>query len=336
MNRKIFGFALGAMLLALSVTADAQQLKKVPRIGFLTLVPSPSAREVFQQGLRDLGYVEGQNIVIEYRHATGRAERLPELAAELVRFNVDVIVVAASQSTLAAKKATQTIPVIFTGVGDPVAQGLVASLARPGGNITGLASLSPEVGGKRLELLKEVVPAASRVAILWNPTNSSNSLQIKEISSAAKALSLKILSLEAPKPDDLEPAFVAMVRERADALSVFADPFLGIQRARLAQLAAKNRLPAMYGNSEYVEAGGLMSYAPSFSDMHRRAATFVDKILKGAKPADLPVEQPMKFEFVINLKAAKRIRLTIPPSVLARADRGIKESAGIKPAWSSG
>jgi putative ABC transport system substrate-binding protein len=324
MNKRILGLVLGAMLFALCVYAQAQQPKKVPRIGFLTLVASPSAREVFQQGLRDLGYVEGQNIVIEYRHAAGRAERLPELAAELVRLNVDVIVVAASQSTLAAKKATQTIPVIFTGVGDPVAQGLVASLARPGGNITGLASLSPEVGGKRLELLKEVVPIASRVAILWNPTNSSNSLQIKEISPAAKALSLRIQSLEASKPDDLEPAFVAMVRERADALSVFADPFLSTHRARLAQLAAKNRLPAMYGNSEYVEAGGLMSYAPSFSDMHRRAATFVDKILKGAKPADLPVEQPMKFEFVINLKTAKQIGLTIPPNVLARADKIIR------------
>jgi putative tryptophan/tyrosine transport system substrate-binding protein len=315
---------IAVVLLALGVIAEAQQAKKVPRIGFLALVASSLAREVFQQGLRDLGYVEGQNIVIEYRHAAGRAERLPELAAELVRLNVDVIVVVASQSALAAKKATQTIPVIFTGVGDPVAQELVASLARPGGNITGLASLSPEVGGKRLELLKEVVPAASRVAILWNPTNSSNSLQIKEISSAAKALSLRILSLEASKADDFEPAFVAMVRERADALSVFADPFLSTHRARLAQLAAKNRLPAMYGNSEYVEAGGLMSYAPSFSDMSRRAATYVDKILKGAKPADLPVEQPMKFELVINLKTAKQIGLTIPPNVLARADRVIK------------
>jgi putative ABC transport system substrate-binding protein len=264
MKNKIALFALCAVLFALCVYAQAQQPKKVPRIGFLSLVASPSAREVFQRGLRDLGYVEGQNIVIEYRHATGRAERLPELAAELVRLNVDVIVVAASQSTLAAKKATQTIPVIFTGVGDPVAQGLVASLARPGGNITGLASLSPEVGGKRLELLKEVVPAASRVAILWNPTNSSNSLQIKDISSAAKALSLKILSLEASKPDDLEPAFVAMVRERTDALSVFADPFLSIQRARLAQLAAKNGLPAMYGNSAYVEAGDLCPTLQAF------------------------------------------------------------------------
>jgi ABC-type uncharacterized transport system substrate-binding protein len=321
MNKRLLVCLVATLILAAIHTVEALEPKKVPRIGFLALVASSSAREVFLQGLRDLGYVEGQNIVIEYRQAAGRADRLPELASELVRLNVDVIVVVASQSALAAKKATRTIPVIFTGVGDPVAQELVASLARPGGNITGLASLSPEVGGKRLELLKEVVPAASRVAILWNPTNSSNALQIKEISPAAKALSLRILSLEASKPDDFEPAFVVMIRERADALSVFADPFLSTHRVRLAQLAAKNRLPAMYGHSEYVEAGGLMSYAPSFSDMSRRAATFVDKILKGAKPADLPVEQPTKFEFIINLKTAKQIGLTIPPNVLVRADK---------------
>jgi ABC-type uncharacterized transport system substrate-binding protein len=321
MNKRLLVCLVATLILAAIHTVEALEPKKVPRIGFLALVASSSAREVFLQGLRDLGYVEGQNIVIEYRQAAGRADRLPELASELVRLNVDVIVVVASQSALAAKKATRTIPVIFTGVGDPVAQELVASLARPGGNITGLASLSPEVGGKRLELLKEVVPAASRVAILWNPTNSSNALQIKEISPAAKALSLRILSLEASKPDDFEPAFVAMIRERADALSVFADPFLSTHRVRLAQLAAKNRLPAMYGHSDYVEAGGLMSYAPSFSDMSRRAATFVDKILKGAKPADLPVEQPTKFEFIINLKTAKQIGLTIPPNVLVRADK---------------
>jgi ABC-type uncharacterized transport system substrate-binding protein len=259
--------------------------------------------------------------VIEYRHAADRAERLPELAAELVSLNVDVIVAAASQSALAAKKATQTIPVIFTGVGDPVAQGLVASLARPGGNITGLASLSPEVGGKRLELLKEVALTASRVAV---PTNSSNSLQLNEVRAAAQTLNLRVQSLEVSKPDDIERAFTAIARERANALLVFADPFLTTQRVRFVDLAAKSRLPAMYGQSEVVEDGGLMSYAPSFREMGRRAAVYVDKILKGTKPQDLPVEQPTKFEFIINLKAAKQIGLTIPPNVLARADRVIR------------
>jgi putative tryptophan/tyrosine transport system substrate-binding protein len=325
MNRKkLLPFAVGVLLSALSLPAEALQPKKVARIGLLTLVVSSSAHEVFKQGLRDLGYIEGQNIVIEYRHAADRAERLPELAAELVRLKVDVIVAAGSQAALAAKNATQTIPVIFTGVGDPVAQGLVASLARPGGNITGLASLSPEVGGKRLELLKEVVPAASRVAVLWNPTNSSNSLQLKEVRAAAQTLALRVQSLEVSKSEDIERAFAAIARERAHALLVFADPFLTTQRTQFADLAVKNRLPAMYGQSDSVEAGGLMSYAPSFREMHRRAATYCDKILKGTKPTDLPVEQPTKFEFVINLKTAKQIGLTIPPNVLARADRVIK------------
>jgi putative ABC transport system substrate-binding protein len=316
--------ALCALLLALSFPAHAQQTKKVPRIGYLTLTVSSPGREAFLQGLRDLGYIEGQNIIIEYRHAAGRAERLPELAAELVRLNVDVIVAGASQSARAAKQATKTIPIVFHGVGDPVTQGIVASLARPGGNITGLASLSPEVGGKRLELLKEVVPTASRVVVLWNPTNSSNSLQVKEIRTAAQTLALRVQSLEVSKPDDIERAFTAIPREGADALLVFADPFLTSQSSRIFDLATKNRLPAMYGQSDPVEVGGLMSYAPSFREFGRRAAYYVDKILKGTKPADLPVEQPTKFEFVINLKAAKQIGLTIPPNVLARADRVIK------------
>jgi ABC-type uncharacterized transport system substrate-binding protein len=315
---------VAVMLLAVAVKAEAQQPKKVPRIGYLTLTSSPRGPEAFLQGLRELGYIEGQNIVIEYRNAAGRAERLSDLAAELVRLNVDVIVAGASQSALAAKQATRTIAVVFHGVGDPVAQGLVASLARPGGNITGLASLSPEVGGKRLELLKEAVPTASRVAVVWNPTNSSNSLQVKEIRTAAQTLALRIQSLEVSKSDDIERAFTAVPREGADALLVFADPFLSSQRSRIFDLATKNRLPAMYGQSDPVEAGGLMSYAPSFREFGRRAAYYVDKILKGAKPADLPVEQPTKFELVINLKAAKQIGLTIPPNVLARADKVIK------------
>ncbi|HEV8724351.1 MAG TPA: ABC transporter substrate-binding protein [Candidatus Binatia bacterium] len=323
-NTKITCLAVGILVLALCLPAEAQQGKKIPRVGFLTLIDSPSAREVFRQGLRDLGYIEGQNIVIEYRHAADRAERLPELAAELVRLKVDVIVAGASQSALAAKNATQTIPVIFTGVGDPVAQGLVASLARPGANITGLASLSPEVGGKRLELLKEVSPTTTHVAVLWNPTNSSNSLQLKEVRTAAQTLALRVQSLEVSKPDDIEQAFTVIARERADVLLIFADPFLTSQRVRFADRAAKHRLPAMYGQSDSVEAGGLMSYAPSFREMGRRAAYYVDKILKGNKPADLPVEQPTKFELVINLKTAKQIGLTIPPNVLARADKVIK------------
>jgi ABC-type uncharacterized transport system substrate-binding protein len=313
-----------ALLLACIHLAEAQQAKKVPRIGYLTLTASPRGPEAFLQGLRELGYIEGQNIVIEPRHAADRAERLPDLAAELVRLNVDVIVAGASQSALAAKQATKTIPVVFHGVGDPVGQGLVASLARPGGNITGLASLSPEVGGKRLELLKEAVPTASRVAVVWNPTNSSNSLQVKEIRTAAQTLALRVQSLEVSKPDDIERAFSAIARQGADALLVFADPFLGSQRVRVVDLAAKNRLPVMYGQSEPVEAGGLMSYGPSFREFSRRAAYYVDKILKGTKPADLPVEQPTKFELVINLKAAKQIGLTIPPNVLARADKVIR------------
>ena len=322
MIRKIVVFLLPTVLLLTVSLVEAQQTKKVPRIGYLTL--TVSSREAFLQGLRDLGYIEGQNIVIEYRHAAGRAEGLPDLAAELVRLNVDVIVAGASQSVRAARQATKTIPIVFHGVGDPVAQGIVASLARPGGNITGLASLSPEVGGKRLELLKEVVPTASRVVVLWNPTNSSNSLQVKEIRTAAQTLALRVQSLEVSKPDDIERAFTAIPREGADALLVFADPFLTSQRSRIFDLATKNRLPAMYGQSDPVEAGGLMSYAPSFREFARRAAYYVDKILKGTKPADLPVEQPTKFELVINLKAAKQIGLTIPPNVLARADKVIR------------
>jgi putative ABC transport system substrate-binding protein len=324
MSRKIIICLLTGSLMCIAPFAEAQQPKKVPRIGYLSLTTSPRGPDAFLQGLRDLGYIEGQNIVIEYRDAAGRAERLPDLAAELVRLKVDVIVAGASQSTRAAKQATKTIAVVFHGVGDPVAQGIVDSLARPGGNITGVASLSPEVGGKRLELLKEVVPTASRVVVLWNPTNSSNSLQLKEIRTAAQTLAFRVQSLEVSKPDDIDRAFTSISREGADALLVFADPFLSSQSNRIFDLATKNRLPAMYGQSDPVEAGGLMSYAPSFREFGWRAAYYVDKILKGTKPADLPVEQPTKFEFVVNLKAAKQIGLTIPPNVLARADKVIK------------
>jgi putative tryptophan/tyrosine transport system substrate-binding protein len=304
--------------------AEAQQPTKVPRIGFLSLGPSGPSSDAFRRVLSELGYVEGQNILIEYRHAGDRADRLPDMADELVRLKVDVIVAQASQGALAAKHATSVIPVVFYGVGDPVEQGLVASLARPGGNITGLASLSPELGGKKLELLKEVAPRAMRVAVLWNPNNPSNALQLKEVRAAAHGFSVGIQSLEASKPEEFELAFDAAARERANALIVFADPFLTAHRVRLANLTAKRRLPAIYGNGEYVEAGGLMSYAPNFTDMSRRAAIYVDKILKGTKPGDLPVEQPTKFELVINLKAAKQIGLTIPQSLLFRADRVIK------------
>jgi putative tryptophan/tyrosine transport system substrate-binding protein len=327
MTRKAMVVWLVGLALAPFRLAAAQQPKKVPQIGFLSS-SSPSAvsarLEAFRQGLRELGYVEGKNIIIEYRFAEGMLERLPDLTAELVSLKVQVIVALANTGAVAAKHATQAIPIVIEAVGDPVATGLVASLARPGGNITGLSTLSPELSGKRLELLKEVLPTASRVAILWNPTQPSNPLQLKEVQAAAQAFALRIQSLEVSKSDDLERAFTTMAHDQADAFLFSVDPLFLTHRVRLTNLASKHRLPGIYAAAEYVEAGGLMSYAPDYSYMFRRAATYVDKILKGAKPADLPVEQPTKFEFIINLKAAKQIGLTIPPNVLARADKVIK------------
>jgi ABC-type uncharacterized transport system substrate-binding protein len=318
---------IAVVLLAVAVIAEAQQPKKVPRIGFLG-VTSPStisARiEAFGQGLRDLGYVEGKNIVIEYRWAEGKFDRLPDLAGELVRLKVDVIVTGGPADTRAAKKATTTIPVVMGFDNDPVGSGFVTSLARPGGNITGLSTLSPELSGKRLELLKEIVPRLSRVAVFGSSIQPGNAQSLKKAELAARAFGVQLQYLDVLDPKDIETAFRTAGSGRADAVLVLQSPVFNPQRAQLADLAVKSRLPAVYAQPEYVESGGLMTYGPSMTDLFRRAATFVDKILKGAKPADLPVEQPMKFELVINLKTAKQIGLTIPPNVLARADKVIR------------
>jgi putative tryptophan/tyrosine transport system substrate-binding protein len=316
-----------AMLFALYSAVEAQQSEKTPRLGFLApgSAASYSARvEAFRQGLHELGYAEGENIVVEYRFAGGTFDRLPELAAELVRLNVDAIIAGGQPAVHAAKQATGTIPIIMGQAGDPVGAGLIASLARPRGNITGLSDFTVGVITKRLELLKEVVPRVSNVAVLLNPANPTNPLQLKESEPAAKALGVRLLPLEINGAQDFDRAFAAIRNERAGALAVFADPMLGSHRRLIAELAAKNRLPAIYPTSENIDAGGLMSYGTNFEDLYRRAATYVDKILKGANPADLPVEQPTKFELVINLKTAKEIGLTIPPNVLARADRVIR------------
>jgi putative ABC transport system substrate-binding protein len=273
--------------------------------------------------LLELGYVEGKNIAIEYRYAEGKLERLPDLAAELVRSKVDVIVARGLPAARAAKQVTTTIPIVMQG-GDPVGSGLVASLARPGGNITGFSDGTVDVSTKRLELLKEVVPKVFRVAIVWNPTNPTNPVQVKDTQVAAPALGMTVLSVEVKGIDDLERAFTAIKKDGAGGLLVTADPMFAFERKRIIDFAAKNRLPAMYSSSENAEAGGLMAYGTNFVDLYRRVADYVDKILKGTKPGDLPVEQPMKFEFVINLKAAKQIGLTIPPNVLARANKVIR------------
>ncbi len=329
MSKKIFSLALGVMLLALNVPTEAQQPAVVPLLGVLG-GDSPSAIshhiEAFRDALRKLGYVEGKNIVIYYRWAEGNADRLNSLAAELVRLKVNVIFASGGgQSVLAAKKATKTIPIVMVDVGDPVAFGLIHSLAKPGGNITGLSTgAGLGLQGKRLELLKESFPKISRVAVLWNPNNPGSVVIMKETEGPARSLSIKLQSVEMRDPSDLEQAFSAMKRDRAEALTTLNSPLLINQLKQIVDLAAKSRLPAVYGDSRWVEGGGLMSYATNRSDMYSRAATYVDKILKGAKPADLPVEQPIKFEFIINLKTAKQIGLTIPPNVLVRADRVIK------------
>ncbi len=311
------------VLLAVAVIAEAQQPTKIPRIGFLTSGAGAASTPI-QQRLEELGYVQGKNIVFEYRSAESKLDQLPGLAAELVRLNVNLIVAVATPAAHAAKHATTSIPIVMVDVGDPVATGLVADLARPGGNITGLATLSPELSGKRIELLKEAVPSASGIAIFSNPTSLTNPLQLKQIKSAAQALAVEIQPLELSKSEDFEPAFAAMVRQRTNAFMVLPDPIFNAQRSRIVALAAKHKLPGIYDRRAYTDVGGLMTYGPNFPDLLRRAATYVDKILKGAKPADLPVEQPTKFELVINLKTAKQIGLTIPPNVLARADRVIK------------
>ena len=316
-----------------SEAAQAQQPGKIPRIGILIAASASgySARvEALRQRLRELGYVEGlpvgrqgKNIVIEYRYAEGKRERLPDLAAELVRLKVDIIVTT-GVAVLAAKKASPTTPIVFTGAGDPVGSGYVSSLARPGGNITGLSLMSPDLDGKRLELLKEAFPKVARVAFLWEGGGARGNLSLTEMEAVAKALGLKLLSLEVRSLDDFDSAFARAKRDGAQALITNTSGLITTQRRQVLDFAAKNRLPAMYPTSEWVEAGGLMSYAPNQADFWRRAADFVDKILKGTKPAEIPVEQPMKFEFVISLIAAKQIGVTIPPNVLVRADRVIR------------
>jgi putative ABC transport system substrate-binding protein len=327
MKKKITVLNLCAMLFALSFSAHAQQPTRVPRIGILP--PGPISErmhlwEAFRQGLRELGYVEGQNIILIFPSGEVKPERFPHLAAELVTFKVDVIVAATTAAARAAKEATKTIPIVMPTTIDPVESGLVGSLARPGGNITGLSSIAPDLSGKRLELLKTVVPGISRIAVLSNPTNAVVLPQMKETKVAARALSVQLQPLEVRGVEEFETVFQSATKERAGALLTLDDSFIFTHRARIVKLAAKNRLPAIYGFREFVEDGGLMSYAANLSDMYRRAATYVDKILKGTKPEDLPVERPTKFEFVINLRTAKQIGLTIPPTVLARADRVIK------------
>ncbi|MDP2602290.1 MAG: ABC transporter substrate-binding protein [Deltaproteobacteria bacterium] len=326
MSKKVLSLALCATLFALCVPTEAQQPARIPRIGIL-IVPSASifsARvEAFRRRLRELGYVEGKNIVIEYRYAEGKRERLPDLAAELVRLEVDVIVTTGAANS-AAKKASATIPIVFSAASDPVGTELVSSLARPGGNITGLSIMAPDLDGKRLELLKEAFPKVARVGFLWEPSASRGNLPLTEMEAAAKSLGVKLLSLPVRSLDDFESAFARAKRDGAQALITTPGLLVNTQQRQVLDFAAKNRLPAMYPESEFVEAGGLMSYGSNQADLWRRAADFVDKILKGTKPADIPVEQPTKFEFIVNLNAAKQIGVTIPPNVLVRADRVIR------------
>ena len=329
MDRRAFISTLTGGLLAAPLAAEAQPAAKVARIGFLatSLAANPHLTDAFGQGLRDLGYVEGRTVVIEYRDAEGNLERLPALAAELVALKVDVIVSPNTPAALAAKQATRTLPIVFVGVGEPVASGLVSSLARPGGNVTGLSVVSPELVGKWLELLTQAVPEVSRVAVLRQPGAMDERTEkdmLKGAEVAARALGVRLQFVEARSSADLERAFSDMIRERAGALTVRPAPMFVSERRRLVALAAKNRLPAVYPWREFVDAGGLMAYGPNLADLYRRAAPYVDKILRGAKPGDLPVEQPTKFELAINLKTAKALGLTIPPSLLQRADQVIE------------
>jgi putative ABC transport system substrate-binding protein len=322
---------IAALLLAVAAAGppvDAQQAPTIARIGYLA-ASTPAALapllEPFRQGLRELGYVEGKTFVLEVRYAEARPERLPELARELVGLKVDVIVTVADGTIAAVKRETRTIPIVMTISSDPVGTGFVASLARPGGNVTGLSQLSPELSGKRLELLREAVPGLSRVAFLWNPDVRGNMFDYKETESAARSLRLELQSIEVSRAEDLDRAFSAVTNQRAQALVVSAANPVGVaNRGQIASFAQKNRLPSIYSQKEYVDAGGLMSYGPSISDMSRRAAIYVDRILKGAKPAELPVEQPTKFDLVINLKTAQALGLTIPQSLIRRATEVIE------------
>lgn len=327
MNKKIFLLGLASVILSSIGLAEAQQAGKVHRIGFLgnsTAALEANLIGPFREGLRDLGYVDGRNVLIEYRWAEGKYERFPTLIAELIALKVELIVTAGTPAALAVKKATTSIPLVMIAVGDPVANGLVASLARPGGNITGLTSISMELEGKRLELLRDIVSKLSRVAVLWNPANPVAAILVKDAQVAAEGLRMKLQLVGVQAAEEFDNAFAAIVKERAGALTVLADRLFLHNRDRIVGFTAKRRLATVYAYRELVEAGGLMSLGPSYAEMHRRAATYVDKILKGTKPANLPVEAPLKFELIINLKAAKQIGLTIPQSVLYRADKVIK------------
>jgi putative tryptophan/tyrosine transport system substrate-binding protein len=326
MSKMIAVFVVTIIMLATISATDAQQPTKIHRIGLLTgaAAPPSSAPSPFEQGLRKLGYVEGQNITIEARYTNGRMDRLPELAVELTRLKLDVIVGQTFPAALAMKQATSTIPIVVLGAGDPVATGLVASFARPGGNITGVSALENELSGKRLELLKEVFPKLARGAVLWNATDLGMTFKFREVERAAQALRVVVHASAVREPKDFDGVFLELMHSRPDALFVITDPLTSINRKQLFELAAKNRLPAMYENSSYADDGGLMAYGPSQADTLDRALHHVDRILKGAKPADLPIEQPTKFELIVNLKTAEALGLTIPPNVLARADRVIR------------
>jgi putative tryptophan/tyrosine transport system substrate-binding protein len=330
MKKKIMILTLCAMLLTFSMSAQAQQpARKVPRIGILGAASTSNFAgriEAFRQGLRDLGYVEGKNISIEYRWAEGKLERLPALAGELVGLNVDVLVSAGGNSaTRALRQATMSIPIVMTYGSDPVAAGFISSLAQPGGNVTGLTSITADLSGKRLELLTETVLKPSRVAVLYDPGDPAKIAEFKEIQIAALALGVQLQSLEVRSSQEIESVFKSTTNAKGNALMVLYTVITsGRNHKQIVELATKNRLPTMFSERDLVETGGLMSYGPNYTDLHRRAAIYVDKILKGTKPADLPVEQPMKFELIINLKAAKQIGLTIPPNVLVRADKVIK------------
>ena len=326
-TRRELLIALGAGALAWAGAARAQAPAKVRRMGLLSpFSPSDTAlgHQAFRQGLRDLGWVEGKNIKIEYRYAEGRSDRLPDLAGDLVRLKVDVIVASVNTDALVAQKATRAIPIVMVSAGDPVATGLVESLARPGGNVTGLSQMTVEIVGKRLELLKEMVPRLSRVAVLWNPQGAFSPVAWKEIQLPARQLGIHLHSLEVRSPSEFDKALEDATQARAGALFIIADPVIVTNLKRIADLAAKSRLPSIFQLSEFADSGGLVAYGPDLADMYRRAATYVDKILKGAKPGDLPIEQPTKFELVINLKTAKAIGLTIPQNLLFRADRVIE------------
>jgi putative ABC transport system substrate-binding protein len=319
--------ALLGSVAALSLAARAQQPGKVYSIGFLTAGASAAgtpALPAFVEALQELGWIEGKNIIFEYRYGENRLERLPNLAAELARLRVDVIVAAGTLAPLAAKHATTAIPIVMTSAGDPLGSGLVASLARPGGNVTGLSLMVPDLAGKRLQLLKDLLPRLSRVAVLWDAANPYPAQVFKEAESAAQMLGLEVQSLEVREPDDFNSVFGAARSKNPDALVTVEDPLTVGHRKQIVDFAARNQLPAIYGLREFVEVGGLMAYGASISDLYRRAAVYVDKILKGARPADLPVEQPTKFEFVINLRTAHTLGLTIPPAILARADKVIE------------